>query len=138
MIAFGANLPADAVYPTTFMDAANEPLSGANRYTLHFDKGLTPPVNAFWSVTMYDSQSFFVENRINRYAISSWMPLQHNSDGSIDLYIQRESPGKAKEANWLPTPAGNFNITLRMYWPKEKTPSITNGTWVPPPVRSVP
>jgi hypothetical protein len=138
LIAFGANLPADAVYPTTFVDAANKPLSGAHRYTLHFDKGLTPPVNAFWSVTMYDSHSFFVDNPISRYAISSWMPLQHNSDGAIDLYIQRESPGNGREVNWLPAPAGNFNITLRMYWPKDKAPSINGRTWVPPAVTAVP
>jgi hypothetical protein len=137
LIAFGANLPADAVYPTTFVDGAGKPLDGANRYTLHFNKGLTPPVNAFWSVTMYDSQSFFVDNPINRYAISSWMPLKYNSDGSIDLYIQRESPGADRESNWLPAPAGNFNITLRMYWPKDKAPSIYDGTWVPPAVNSI-
>jgi len=137
-IAFGANLPADAVYPTTFVDAASQALNGANRYTLHFDRGLTPPVNAFWSVTMYDSQSFFVDNPINRYAISSWMPLGQNGDGSIDLYIQHESPGEDREANWLPAPAGNFNLTLRMYWPREKAPSIHDGTWVPPAVNAVP
>jgi hypothetical protein len=133
-IAFGANLPADAVYPTTYVDSANKPLSGANRYTLHFEKGMTPPVNAFWSVTMYDSQSFFVDNPINRYAISSWMPLNRNSDGSIDLYIQHDSPGKPREANWLPAPEGNFNVTLRMYWPKDESPSINDGSWVPPAV----
>lgn len=138
LIAFGANLPADAVYPTTFVDAANKPLTGANRYILHFDKGQAPPVNAFWSVTIYDSQSYFVDNPINRYAISSWMRLQHNVDGAIDLYIQRESPGKEREVNWLPAPAGNFNITLRMYWPKDKSPSITDGTWIPPAVIAAP
>lgn len=137
LIAFGANLSADAVYPTTFVDAANKPMNGLNRYILHFEKGLTPPVKAFWSVTMYDPQSFFVANLINRYAISSWMPLQHNEDGSIDVYIQRESAGKGREANWLPAPAGNFNITLRMYWPKDKAPSINDGTWVPPAVTQV-
>jgi hypothetical protein len=137
-IAFGANLPADAVYPTTYVDSANKPLSGANRYTLHFEKGMTPPVNAFWSVTMYDSQSFFVDNPINRYAISSWMPLNRNSDGSIDLYIQHDSPGKPREANWLPAPEGNFNVTLRMYWPKDESPSINDGSWVPPAVTQAP
>jgi hypothetical protein len=137
LIAFGANLPADAVYPTTYVDAANRPLNGANQYVLHFDKGLTPPVNAFWSVTMYNSESFFVNNPINRYAISSWMPLRHNSDGSIDLYVQHESPEKGNEANWLPAPEGAFNITLRMYWPKDKEPSINDGTWVPPAVARI-
>jgi hypothetical protein len=138
LLAFGANLPADAVYPTTFVDSAGKPLSGTHRYTLHFDQGMTPPVNAFWSVTMYDSRSFFVENPIDRYAISSWMPLTRNDDGSIDLYIQHESPGTLREANWLPAPEGNFNITLRMYWPRDQAPSITDGSWVPPPITQQP
>ena len=137
LIAFGANLPADAVYPTTFVDAADKPLTGGNSYTLHFEREYTPPVNAFWSVTLYDSQSFFVDNPINRYAISSWMPLRRNSDGSLDLIIRQESPGKNQETNWLPAPAGNFNLTLRMYWPKDKTPSITDGSWAPPAVTLV-
>jgi len=137
LLAFGANLPADAVYPTTFVDGARKPLTGANRYRLHFDAGQTPPVNAFWSVTMYDSQSFFVDNPIDRYALSSWMPLQHNGDGSMDLYIQHESPGKDRETNWLPAPAGNFNLTMRMYWPKDHPPSINDGTWVPPAVTAI-
>ncbi|HEX4051008.1 MAG TPA: DUF1214 domain-containing protein [Steroidobacteraceae bacterium] len=137
MLAFGANRPADAIYPTTFVDAANKPLTGANRYTLRFDKALTPPVNAFWSVTMYDSHSFFVDNPISRYAISSWMPLRQDDGGSIVLYIQRDPPDEGKEANWLPAPEGNFNITLRMYWPKDSAPSINDGTWLPPAVTPV-
>jgi hypothetical protein len=138
LIAFGANLPDDALYPTTFVDAAGKPLDGINRYVLHFDAGLTPPVNAFWSVTMYDPQSFFVENTINRYAISSWMPLKRNDDGSLDLYVQHDSPGADKEANWLPAPSGGFNMTLRMYWPKKGKPSIIDGSWKPPAVIKAP
>ena len=138
LVGLGANLPADAVYPTTYVDAEGKALNGANRYTLHFDKGLTPPVNAFWSVTMYDAQSFFVDNAINRYAIGSWMPLKRNSDCSIDLYLQQDSPGKDKAANWLPAPAGEFNVTLRMYWPNDKNPSIIDGSWKPPAVTRVP
>jgi hypothetical protein len=130
-IAFGANLPADAVYPTSYVDADGKPLNGSNRYTLHFDKGNTPPVNAFWSVTMYGPDSFFVDNRINRYAVSSWMPLARGSDGSIDIYVQKESPGKDKEPNWLPAPDGDFNVTLRMYWPKSEKPSVLDGSWIP-------
>jgi hypothetical protein len=114
------------------MDGDGKPLNGAHRYMLHFDKDATPPVNAFWSVTMYNAQSFFVANPINRYAISSWMSLQHNKDGSLDLYIQRESPGKNKEANWMPAAEGDFSVTMRMYWPKEKPPSILDATWKPP------
>jgi hypothetical protein len=134
LIAYGANLAADAVYPTTFLDADGKALSGASRYTLHFAKGATPPVNAFWSITMYDPQSFFVANPTNRYAVSSWMPLIANPDGSIDIYIQHDSPGVAKEANWLPAPSSEFNVTLRMYWPKTDAPSILDGTWKPPAV----
>jgi len=137
LVGLGANLPEDAVYPTTYVDAEGKALNGANRYTLHFDKGLTPPVNAFWSVTMYDAQSFFVDNAIDRYAIGSWMPLKRNSDGSIDLYLQQDSPGNDKAANWLPAPAGDFNLTLRMYWPNDKNPSIIDGSWEPPAVTRV-
>jgi len=138
LVGLGANLPEDAVYPTTFVDAGGGALNGANRYILHFDRELAPPVNAFWSVTMYDEQSFFVDNAINRYAISSWMPVKRSSDGSIDLYLQHDSPGKATEANWLPAAAGDFNVTLRMYWPKDKSPSIIDGSWKPPAVTRVP
>jgi hypothetical protein len=137
LIALGANLPADSLYPTTFVDGAGKPLNGANRYVLHFDAGSTPPVNAFWSVTMYDPQSFFVDNSINRYAIGSWMPLKRNGDGSLDIYIQHDLPGANKEANWLPAPDGGFNITLRMYWPKDHSPSIIDGSWRPPAVYKV-
>jgi hypothetical protein len=106
---------------------------------LHFDKGHTPPVNAFWSVTLYGADSFFVDNTINRYAISSWMPLRNNSDGSVDIYIQHDSPGKDREPNWLPAPsAGAFNLTLRMYWPKDKPPTFLDGTWKPPAVVRAP
>jgi hypothetical protein len=137
MVAFGANLPADAIYPTTYFDAARKPLNGANRYRLHFDRGQEPPVRAFWSVTMYDAQSFFVANPIDRYAISSWMPLKQNADGSIDIYIQHDSPGIAMEANWLPAAAADFNITLRMYWPDIDRLSVNGGTWKPPSVTRV-
>jgi hypothetical protein len=139
LIAFGANLAADAVYPTSYLDADGQPFTGTNRYVLHFDKGQTPPVHAFWSVTLYNSESFFVDNTIDRYAISSWMPLRHNSDGSIDVYIQHDSPGKDREPNWLPAPsAAAFNLTLRMYWPTDKAPSFLDGSWKPPAVRRVP
>jgi hypothetical protein len=137
LMAFGANLPADAVYPTTYVDADKNILQGTGRYVLHFDKDAEPPVNSFWSVTMYDSKSFFVDNPINRYALSSWMPLRHNGDGSIDLYIQHESPDQDQQTNWLPAPAGVFNLTMRMYWPKDHGPSINDGTWAPPAVMRV-
>ena len=134
MLAFGANLPADAIYPTTFVDSAGQPLDGAHRYVLHFEPGRAPPVNAFWSVTMYDADSFFVDNPINRYAVSSWMPLRKSADGSLDIYLQTEPPAGDQTANWLPAPAGRFNVTLRMYWPTDSSPSINDGTWQPPPI----
>jgi hypothetical protein len=137
LIAFGANLPEDAIYPTSFVDSEGKPLHGSNRYVLHFEPGLTPPVNSFWSITMYDPDSFFVENSISRYAISSWMDLRHNGDGSLDIYVQNESPGGDKEANWLPAPQGGFNVTMRMYWPKDKFPSIIDGSWKPPGIMKV-
>jgi len=120
------------------VDSAGKALNGSNRYTLHFDPGQMPPVNAFWSVTMYDPHAFFVPNSINRYAISSWMPLERNKDGSVDLYIQRESPGKRQQPNWLPAADGDFNLTLRMYWPKDQAPSIIDGSWRPPAVTITP
>ena len=138
MFGLGANLPEDAVYPSVYVDADGQPLDAANRYVIHFEQGQAPPVHAFWSVTMYDPHSFFVPNAINRYAVSSWMPLAKNADGSVDIYVQHASPGKGKEANWLPAPAsGAFNMTLRMYWPTEKAPSVIDGSWKPPAVRKV-
>jgi hypothetical protein len=135
LIGLGANLPADAVYPSAYVDGDGKDLDGANRYVLHFDKGQEPPVQAFWSVTMYTPDSFFVANSLNRYALSSWMSFKRNADGSLDLYIQHDSPGKDKEANWLPAPAGGFNVTLRMYWPADKPPSIIDGSWKPPAIK---
>jgi len=127
----GANLPEDAIYPTNLFDDSGKPLDGANKYTLHFDKGRTPPVGAFWSVTLYDSDGFQVANPLNRFALSSWMPLKQNADGSLDLYFQNESPGPEKEANWLPAPKSAFNLLLRMYVPSSEA---LTGKWNPPPV----
>lgn len=138
LIGLGANLPQDAVYPSAFVAGDGKPLDGANKYVIHFDKGALPPVRAFWSITMYDPASFFVANPINRYAISSWMPFKKNVDGSLDIYVQSRSPGKDKELNWLPAGEKDFNLTLRMYWPEEKAPSILDGTWKPPAVKQVP
>jgi hypothetical protein len=137
LVGLGANLPQDAVYPSAFVDGDGKPLNGANKYVIHFDKSALPPVRAFWSITMYDPASFFVANPINRYAISSWMPLKKNPDGSLDIYVQHDSPGKAKESNWLPASDKDFNTTLRMYWPEEKAPSILDGSWKPPAVKLV-
>jgi len=130
-LGLGANLPEDAVYPSSTIDKDGNPYTGANKYVLHFDKGQTPPVNAFWSLTMYDNDGFFVENPINRYAIGNRNPLKFNADSSVDIYVQNVSPGKDKENNWLPSPAGSFNLMLRMYWPK---PEFLDGKWMPPGV----
>ena len=127
----GANLPEDAIYPLNLADDSGKPLEGTSRYTLHFEKGAMPPADAFWSVTLYDSDGFQVANRLNRFAVSSWMPLKLNADGSLDLYFQNESPGADKDANWLPAPKGEFNLTLRLYAPKSEA---LTGKWNPPPV----
>ena len=104
---------------------------------MHIDKGQFPPVNGFWSLTMYDANYFFVPNALNRYNLSSRNKYVTNADGSVDLYLQAESPGKDKEANWLPAPKGKFIPMLRLYWPKETPPSILDGSWVLPAVKQV-
>jgi hypothetical protein len=134
-IGLGANRPQDAVYPTSEADAEGKPYEGTNRYVMHFDKGMLPPVDGFWSLTMYDASYFFVPNKLNRYTLSQRNKLKVNKDGSVDLYLQKDSPGKDKESNWLPAPEGRFIPMMRLYWPKEKPPSILDGTWVPPPVK---
>jgi hypothetical protein len=96
----GANLPEDAIYPLNLGDETGKPLDGANKYTLYFDKASVPPVNAFWSVTLYDTEGYQVLNALNRFAVSSWMPFKYNADGSLDLYFQNENPGEDKVANW--------------------------------------
>jgi hypothetical protein len=127
----GANQPEDAIYPLNLGDENGRPLDGENKYVLHFEKGATPPVSAFWSITLYDSDGFQVANSLNRFAVSSWMPFNYNPDGSLDLYFQNENPGKDKEANWLPSPKGAFNLTMRLYAPKS---DALTGKWNPPPV----
>lgn len=133
-VGLGANLPADAIYPITRVDADGQPLNGGYKYVVHFDKGQTPPANAFWSLTMYNAHQLFVANPINRYAIGDRDKLRFNPDGSLDLYLQHDSPGKEKESNWLPADSGDFNVIMRIYWPKE---TVTSGAWTPPPIRKV-
>ncbi len=115
-------------------DDAGKPLEGSNKYTLHFDKGGTPPVGAFWSVTLYDADGFQVANPLNKFDVASWMPLKYNADGSLDLYFQNESPGPDKDVNWVPAPKGAFNLLLRMYAPSM---DALTGKWNPPPVTRV-
>ena len=136
-IGLGANRPQDAVYPTSKADAEGHKYNGANKYVMRFPKGHLPPAEGFWSLTMYDDKYFFVNNPLNRYSISARQNLQTNPDGSTDLYIQKDSPGKDKESNWLPAPAGDFILMLRMYWPNETDPSIINGSWTIPAARKV-
>ena len=127
----GANVPEDAIYPLNLADESGKPLDGTSKYTLHFEKTDLPPVNAFWSVTLYDLDGYQVANPLNRFALSSWMPLKQSADGSLDLYFQNESPGADKDANWLPAPKTPFNLTLRMYAPKSEA---LTGKWNPPAV----
>jgi hypothetical protein len=131
-IGLGANRPQDAVYPTSDRDVEDHEYSGVRKYVIHIDKGQEPPVNAFWSLTMYDDKYFFVPNPLNRFTLSQRNKFTTNPDGSIDIYVQRDDPGGDKEANWLPTPPGKFVLMLRMYWPKDTPPSILDGSWKPP------
>jgi hypothetical protein len=131
----------EATYPLTRVDAKGETLDGGkHNYTITFPAGQYPPVNAFWSVTMYDGKSqFLIKNPINRYLINSPMlpEMKKNADGSLTLYIQKDSPGKAKESNWLPAPNDTIYLVMRLYWPKETPPSVLpagEGTWKPPAV----
>jgi hypothetical protein len=135
------NDPAEATYPITRTDGDGQTLDGSkNNYTLTFLPGQQPPVNAFWSLTMYDGKTqLLIENPINRYLINSPMlpSMKTNSDGSLTLYIQNKSPGADKEANWLPAPNGAIYLVMRLYWPKVEAPSILppgEGTWQPPAI----
>jgi hypothetical protein len=134
-IGLGANRPQDAVYPTSQKDAEGRKYNGANKYVMRFAKGMLPPALGFWSVTMYNAEYFFVENPLNRYSISARQNLKPNPDGSTDLYIQKDSPGKDRESNWLPAPSGDFVLMMRLYWPSEKKPSIIDGSWKLPAVQ---
>jgi len=133
-IGLGANKPEDAIYPISSHDSDGRPLTGANRYVIHFEKGELPPVKGFWSLTMYNSQYAFVANPLNRYSISPRNELKTNPDGSIDLYLQHDSPGQTKESNWLPAPEGDFILAFRFYWPEA---AILNGTWKLPAVQKI-
>jgi hypothetical protein len=132
--AVGGNLVEDAFYPTTSQDGDGNTLIGSNAYRLRFTKEQLPPVNAFWSLTMYDAESYLVPNPLNRYALGDRSPLRYDDDGSLTFFIQHESPGGDKEANWLPAPTGAIFLALRLYWPKE---SVADGTWNPPAVEKV-
>jgi hypothetical protein len=139
MIGPGMNFAEDAVYPFSEKDADGKEYDGAKHaYVMRFEKGQLPPVKGFWSLTMYDPDFFFVPNPLNRYSLSQRDTFVTNADGSVDLYLQAESPGPDKEANWLPAPKGKFIPMLRLYWPQNVPPSILDGSWTPPPVRRTP
>lgn len=131
----GALPPEDAVYTSTSVDAGGQPLTGTGKYVIHFPKAGIPPVNAFWSVTLYDADGYFAANAINRYALGDRDRLVFNDDGSLEVLVQMERPSAAQAANWLPAPAGEFNLSLRLYWPK---PEVSSGSWTPPTVRRIP
>ncbi len=136
LIGLGANQPEDAVYPLNAADADGNPLEGSGRYIIHGEKGRFCPVNAFCSLTMYDEEGFQVPNTLNRFAIGDRDNLKFNADGSIDIYIQHDSPGADKESNWLPSPPkGKLALTMRLYAPKSE---VLDGNWAPPAVKKVP
>lgn len=137
---WGANLSADAVYPYTLTDSSGTKLTGAHTYRLHFAKGQIPPTNGFWSITMYDKEFYFYPNALNKLTVSPRDNLKYNADGSLDLYFSHTQPENVVQSNWLPAPADDFILMMRLYWPKEKAPSILppgKGTWKPPVVEKV-
>lgn len=134
----GWNRAQDAVYPISQKDAHGNKYDGAKyQYVMHFDKGQLPPVDAFWSLTLYDESMFFVPNVIDRYNLSQRDTFVTNADGSVDFYIQADSPGDDRAANWLPAPKGKFQLVLRLYGPPSAAPTILDGSWIPPAVERV-
>ena len=135
-VLLGANQPEDAVYPLIITDADGKPPTGDHNYVLHFGKDELPPVEAFWSLTMYDGDGFPVANPINRFALGDRDVLKYNVDGSLDLFIQHDDPGGDRTANWLPAPGtGPLGLTMRLYGPKT---AVLDGSWAPPPLRRRP
>jgi hypothetical protein len=135
MIGLGANPAEDAVYPLLQHDADGDGIDGSRDYVLHFGADQLPPVDAFWSVTMYDEHGFQAANELDRYAIGDRDALVYNADGSLDLYLQHANPGPDREANWLPAPTGALGITMRLYAPAQQ---VLEGGWTPPPLRKAP
>ena len=132
LIGVGGNLLEDAIYPNTQIDSEGNMFDGANNYTLSFSKEEIPPAIAFWSLTIYDAESYLVDNKLNRYALGDRSDMKYGTDGSLTIFIQRESPGNDKESNWLPSPpSGLFRLALRLYTPG---PSAIDKTWAPPAV----
>ena len=128
----GANPVEETLYPNLLVDAAGAPLSGERHYRLHFET--PPPVRAFWSLTAYNAENFTEPNELNRYALGDRDALTYNSDGSFDIYLGHTQPPEAPESNWLPTPAGRFDVSLRMYWPVD---GAFTGEFTPPPAEVI-
>ncbi len=133
-IGLGANLVEDAVYPITIWDDQGEPYDGSRAYRLHFEADALPPVQGFWSLTMYNDEMYLADNPIARYAIGDRDKLRFNGDGSLDILIQNEPPVEERRSNWLPAPAGRFDMVLRLYWPAR---DVLTGDWVPPAVKRI-
>jgi hypothetical protein len=132
----GQNTPEEALYMNTRKDGDDQPLNGAKKYTITFKKGALPPVEGFWSVTMYNSSDFFVENPLNRNAIGNRTEgLKTAPDGSLTIYVQKDAPDADKIGNWLPSPDGNFRLSMRLYVPKAE---VLEGKWTPPAVTPQP
>lgn len=132
MVGLGANLPVDASYPNARVDADGQPFDGSRRYRLHLTKAELPPVNAFWSISAYGGDDFLIDNLLQRYALGDRDPLVYNADGSLDVFIQADTPAGEKSKNWLPVKKGQpFILNARLYWPK---PAALNGTWGMPAV----
>ena len=119
---------ANAVYPSLAVDSEGHPLDGNNNYILYFDKGKLPPVDAFWSVTAYDVECYLIPNVMKRQALGDRDKLVTNADGSADFYLQADSPGAGKEANWLPVAKAPFTLLMRLYSPRDE---ILDGSWTP-------
>jgi hypothetical protein len=127
------NAPTETKYFYQDLDAAGGRLTGAHRYTVTFANDQMPPVDGFWSLTLYDAQHFFVPNELKRYSLGTKnTTLQYNPDGSLTLYVQADPPPEAQQANWLPAPTGDFSLYLRAYWPKA---AVLDGSWTPPAVQ---
>jgi hypothetical protein len=134
LVGVGGNLLEDAFYPTTIVDADGDDLSGDNRYELTFPGDQIPPAEAFWSITMYDAESYLVDNEIDRYMLGDRSDLTYGSDGSLTIYLQKDRPAGDQLMNWLPAPDGRFRLALRLYVPKQQ---VIDREWVPPPVNKV-
>lgn len=131
MAGLGANQAEDAIYPLQMVADDGHPADGSKNYVVHFAAGALPPVDAFWSITMYDNDGFQIDNPIDRYAIGDRDPLSFGADGSLDIWVQHDNPGQDRAANWLPAPAGGFSLCLRLYAPH---PEALDGRWNPPPL----